>query len=124
MNLINYGNAEIAERTKLAAYYLFQYTGYENTLALWYCAEDIASFFARCGLLTDESVARVISSDRDGREYKSFVRHISYRLHLYTGILDDVYNWHTAEHLLASREWRGAIIFLAQNRGNSRDTDF
>jgi hypothetical protein len=101
------------ERTKLAAFYIFQYSGYENTLALWYCAEDIASFFERCQMYSDEDVQIVLRLNRNEREYRAFVRHIAYRLHLYLGIIDDLFNWQLAERLLENGEWRDAIIFLA-----------
>ena len=120
-NTLNHGNAEMIERTKLAAFYLFQYSGYENTLALWYCAEDIASFFERCRMYTEESVQVILQLHRSEREYRAFIRHISYRLHLYMGIIDDIYNWQLAERLLDNREWRDAIVFLAAGLHEMRE---
>ncbi|MCL2703646.1 MAG: hypothetical protein FWE91_08585 [Defluviitaleaceae bacterium] len=112
-NIINHGNAEMIERTKLASFYLWEYTGHENTLALWYCSEDIASFFERCQMYTEQSVLDIFHLNRNTREYRAFIRHIAYRLHLYTGIGDDGFNWNIAERLLDNRDWRDAIIFLA-----------
>jgi len=112
-NTFNHGNIEMIERTKMAAFYMFEYSGFEGTLALWYCVEDIASFFERCQIYTEEHVQKILCLNHNTREYRAFVRHISYRLHLYLGIIDDVYNWHLAERLLGNREWLDAIIFLA-----------
>jgi len=120
-NIINQGNAEMIEKTKLAAFYLWEYSGYENTMALWYCAEDIASFFERCQMYTDESVLAITRLNHSEREYRSFIRHIAYRLHLYTGIQDDGFNWQVSERLVDNREWREAIVFLASGMNALRD---
>jgi hypothetical protein len=97
----------------MAAFYLWEYTGCGNMLALWYCAEDIASFFERCQYFNDSVLQDVLSLNHMEREYKAFIRHIAYRLHLYTDVRDDRYNWYVAEKLVGNREWREAIIFLA-----------
>ena len=117
------------EHLKLAAFYLWQYTGYSNTQALWYCAEDIASFFERCQYTTEESVQKVMNLNRADRDYRAFIRHISYRLHLYTGIIDDSFNWQVTEKLLDNVEWRESIIALAaglstMRRGESPQDDY
>jgi hypothetical protein len=109
------------ERTKLAAYYLCEYSGNDNTLALWYCAEDIASLFERCQIYTEDGLQNVLRLHHSEREYKAFIRHVSFRLHLYLGIMDELYNWHLAERLLNNPEWRAAIIFLASEIHKMRE---
>ena len=39
------------EHTKLVAYYLWEHSGCENALNLWYASEDIASFFEQANIL-------------------------------------------------------------------------
>lgn len=111
----------IAEKTKLAAFYIWEQTKCPDTLALWYCAEDIASFFERCHIYGKEDLDGLLSINKNDREYKTFLRHISYRLHLYTGIQDDCYNWYATERLLENNDWREAIIFLAGSMKSLRD---
>jgi hypothetical protein len=104
---------DMTESTKLASFFLWEYSGHQNTLALWYCTEDIASFLDRGELYREERLQEVLRLNRNDREYRAFIRHLAYRVHLYTGIMDDGFNWYTAENLLRNGEWRSAICSLA-----------
>ena len=93
------------ESTKIAAYYLWEHTGYENALDLWYAAEDIACFFEQANILDTEMIDGIMGLGTASGGYIWFVRNIAYRLHLYTQIPDEFSNWFLAERLLAIPPW-------------------
>ena len=101
------------ENTKLAAYFLWEHTRLDNTLMLWYCAEDIACFLERSDILSSRRLEAVLSLDVYDLGYIEFVRHIAYRIYVYTGNCDALFNWFTAERLLGNGEWRQALICMA-----------
>ncbi|MDR1705881.1 MAG: hypothetical protein LBS19_14530 [Clostridiales bacterium] len=101
------------ESTKLAAFFLWEYSGHQNTLALWYCTEDIASFLDRSGAHCEDKMLEILRLNCNDREYRAFMRHLAYRIHVYTGVADDGFNWYAAERLLRNGEWRQAICRLA-----------
>ena len=101
------------EQTKLAAYYIWQYSGYENTKSLWYCVEDAASFLEHHQILDEAELGRVLSLPHTNHEYVEFMRQMAYRLHIFTGIADEGFNWHIAEQLYNITEWRAAVLAVA-----------
>jgi hypothetical protein len=107
-------NQSLFENTKLAAYFLWERTKSENTLNLWNCAEDIACFLEQSDMLAPEKVAGILSIGKYDLRYIQFVRHIAYRIYIYTGHESSVSNWYDAEALLENSEWRGALAKMAQ----------
>ena len=93
------------ECTKMVAYYLWEHTGYENALSLWYAAEDIACFFEQTNILELGMVDSIIRLGLRSEGYIWFLRHISYRLYLHTGNTDELANWYLAECLLGNPAW-------------------
>ena len=99
--------------TKLAAYFLWEYTGCENAFDLWLCAEDMACLFEQSGLIEPCGVEGIVSSGMYGLEYIEFVRTISYRIFQYTNRDDEWQNWFAAERLLNNGEWVDALTRIS-----------
>lgn len=97
----------------VAAYFLWEYTQSDNALGLWYCAEDIANFLERNGVITHDKLSGILSSDKDDVNYVDFVRQIAYRIYFYTNDSDDRSNWFIAETLLNNYEWQEVILSAA-----------
>lgn len=101
------------ESTKLASYHLWEYTNHDNALDLWYCAEDISCYLEQANIL-DEGMMHSIQHLGVGSEgYIWFVRHIAYRLYLYSRNHDDLANWYTAEKLIEDLSWVKSITEMA-----------
>ena len=98
---------------KLAAYHLWEYTHLDNTLRLWYCVEDIARFLKQSDILTIAQLDSILSQNVHDLGYIHFVRHIAYRIYIYTDNGDDLFNWLAAESLLGNREWKQSLIGMA-----------
>ena len=113
---------EMLEQTKLAAFFLWEYTKFENTLTLWYCTEDIASFLERCHIYKVQDMHDLILLNKNSKEYKAFVRHIAFRIFNHTKIEDTNFNWYTAEKLLNNAEWRRAITYMSNTFRIMRDS--
>jgi len=105
------------KNTKLAAYFLWEYTRLDNTLQLWYCAEDIACFLEQSDILSGEQLESILALNVYDLGYIQFVRHIAYRIYIYTGNDDALFNWYTAERLLGNGEWRQAVAYMASTYG-------
>ena len=103
----------LLKNTKVAAYFIWERTSSDNAMALWCCAEDIASFFERRGLLDAGSVAEITGLDKLDPEYVAFVRHVAFRLFIYTNRTDELTNWYDAEGLLNNAEWVAAVAAAA-----------
>lgn len=101
------------DKTKVAAYFLWEYTHYANSLNLWNCAEDIACYFERVQFESVDDIREVIKKGYKNEGYIDFVRNIAYRIYIYTGISNAHYNWIAAEKLLVNGEWCGAMIYMA-----------
>lgn len=114
-------NKDLYEKTKIVAYYLWECTGHENALSLWYCAEDLAHFFETREFFTVESIMLHTGGCYDIR-YIAFVRNIAFRIFVYTKNSDHLKNWYDAEALLGNKEWVDAVIQVAQIfHNNKRD---
>jgi len=100
----------VFDDAKKAAYFIWEYTKCENAISLWHCAEDIADFFASCGMISTEDILNFARKEKYSLEYISFVRHIAYRLYAYTGRDDETANWFDAEKLINNAEWVCAIV--------------
>lgn len=101
------------DSTKLAAYYLWEHTGCENALNLWYCAEDMACYFEQFNILEKQRVDAILRLGVYDPGYIQFVRHIAYRIYIYTNRTDDTANWYAAERLLANGEWTDALLDMS-----------
>jgi hypothetical protein len=101
------------ENTKVAAYFLWEYTGCDQALALWYCAEDLAAYFERKNYLQTSEVYDIMRENIYDIRRVAFVRHIAYRIHVYTGNHDKLANWYAAERLLDNGEWLSAVCAIA-----------
>jgi hypothetical protein len=101
------------ESTKIVAYFLWEHSGYDNALDLWYAAEDIACFFEQANILDTEMVDSIVGLGIASGGYIWFVRHIAYRLHLYTQTTDELINWFLAERLIAIPAWIESLTDMA-----------
>jgi hypothetical protein len=106
-------NNKLFAHTKLAAYFLWEYTGNDNTLKLWRCAEDIAEFLQSSGILSPDRVVSILRLGIYDLGYINFVRHIAYRIYIHTENEDSLANWFVAERLLSNAEWRQAVTDMA-----------
>ena len=102
------------ENTKLASYFLWEYTQGENALGLWVCAEDIAYYLEVAGIFTPRQIGEIKERGVYSAEYIVFVRHIAFRIYIYTGRSEADANWFAAERLLANGEWCLAITQIAK----------
>jgi hypothetical protein len=113
---------KLFECTKITAYFLWEYTGCSNALALWYCAEDLGAHFERKGYNQLADIIDILKEDVHNLRRIAFVRHIAFRIYVYTGNHDKLANWYTAEKLLHNSEWLEAVLAIAsiyhENRGN------
>ena len=107
-------NEHVMDRTKQAAYFLWEYTQHDNPLDHWYCAEDIACFFEEYEIFNQESIDQIIRGGRYDRSYIGFLRHIAFRIYIYTNQENPLVNWFAAERLIENLEWSGAICSIAQ----------
>ena len=115
-------NVELFDNTKLAAYFVWEVTGCANALALWYCAEDTAGLLERMGVRTAAQIDAIVRLGQADPGYVSFLRHIAFRLYIYTGCADAAANWYAAERLAANTEWRRAMAAMAGLLHASRET--
>jgi hypothetical protein len=107
-------NGGLYENTKVAAYFLWEQTQCESALDLWYCAEDIACYFDRKGIFTVSQVDDIKRLGVYNMDYVSFVRHLAFRIYIYTNRIDSETNWYAAERLLAVNEWIHALVCMAK----------
>jgi len=101
------------DNTKVASYFLWEHAQCNKALDLWYCAEDIARYFVSEGLCTISSVNALLDLDYYNIKYIAFVRHIAFRIHIYSGCDNELHNWYTAERLLGLNEWVDALVNMA-----------
>jgi len=106
-------NDELFECTKMAAYFLWEHTGCDNALSLWYCAEDIACYLEQNSIFSYENVNDIIELGYENAAYIYFVRHIAFRIYIYTNCDDALTNWFAAERLLDIDEWIKSITTMA-----------
>ena len=102
------------DNTKLASYFLWEYTKGENALSLWVCAEDIAHYLETTGIFSSGQIDYIKNKGIYSYEYIGFVRHIAYRIYIYTNNCDAEYNWFSAEKLLCNGEWCAAVTQIAK----------
>ncbi len=115
----------LIEKTKVAAYLLWEKTKHDNPLHHWYCSEDIACFFEKWNILDENSIVRIIQKGVYDLGYIEFIRHIAYRIYIYTNNNDDFFNWLCAENLIKNGEWRQSIISMALIYNlEKKDADF
>ena len=100
-------------QTKQAAYCLWEHIGFVSALNCWYCAEDMAVFFAASGLTEPASVEAIRQINKEDPAYIRFVRHMAFRIYVYANRDDALANWFAAEHLLADGEWQRALTAMA-----------
>jgi hypothetical protein len=118
-------NAKLFEYTKLASYFLWEYTHYDNALKLWYCAQDMAACMKRAGIASHADIDAIKNKGMRDAAYVSFVRHIAYRIYIYSKNDDAVANWYNAEKLLTNYEWCAAMagITAVSGRDGQADTE-
>lgn len=101
------------ECAKISAYHLWEHTGCDNALHLWYAAEDIAAFFEQSNILEVQMVDGIKKLGPTSEGYIWFVRNIAYRLHIYTNNVNELDNWFLVEGLLDSGTWVESIVEMA-----------
>ncbi len=98
------------ENTKITAYYLWEYTKFDNALNLWHCAEDIAYYFEINDLLTFQQVLQITQSSKHETQYIDFIRNIAFRIHICTGCNNALHNWYIAERVIFNHECLVALL--------------
>jgi hypothetical protein len=106
-------NTKLFEHTKLASYFLWEYTHYDNALKLWHCAQDMAGYMKRAGITSHTDIEAIKNKGTHDPAYVSFVRHIAFRIYIYTNNDDALANWYSAEKLLNNYEWCVAAAGIA-----------
>lgn len=104
---------ELHESMKKATYCLWEHTNNQNALKLWYCAEEIAHYFQKNGILNRDTIDDIFMLGKDNSRYVDFVRNISYRIYDYTESENTYRNWFMAENLIKNNEWCNAILNIA-----------
>jgi len=107
-------NDILFENTKIAAYFLWEATGCGNALGLWTCAEDIGSGLEARGVLSPDKMNAITDMGLYSSEYIGLIRHIAFKIFVYTGQRDQEANWFIAEALARSYEWRESITHIAR----------
>jgi len=107
-------NDLLFHNTKIAAYFLWEATGCENALGLWTCAEDIGSGLEDRDILSPEIINAIADKGLYSSEYIGLIRHIAYKIYVYTGQSDRESNWFIAEALARSYEWRASVTQIAR----------
>lgn len=106
--------SKLYEATKVASYFLWEYTKCQNALSLWYCAEEIAFFLESRNIIYKEQIKRYTMLPKDDYEYIAFMRHIAYRIFIFTNNPDANHNWYVAEKLAQNGEWLDEICTTAR----------
>ena len=101
------------EHTKLASYCLWELTGYDGALDLWYAVEDIAAFFEQANIVEAGMVDSIRGLGPGSEGYVWFVRNIAFRLHVYTRNEDGLTNWFLVEQLLVNPTWVNNLTAMA-----------
>ena len=118
-------NDDLLRSTRIVSYFLWEHTGSDRALGLWYCAEDLACYFEQMGILDVEKVDEFRKLGVNDPSYVHFMRHIAFRIYLYTGCDDADTNWYTAERLVKINEWATALVETARiYRNGKADRDF
>ena len=107
-------NENLFDNTKMASYFLWEYTKNENALGMWTCAEDIANYLEVSGIFTTGQITEIKDFGLYSFEYIGFVRHIAFRIYIYTGNCHAETNWFTAEKLLDNNEWCESVTQIAK----------
>jgi len=117
--------SDLFDSTKLVAYYLWEETGCERALELWYCAEDIACYLARANILDRAMIVSIRELNPQDEGYLYFVRHLAFRLFIYTGNTNCWANWFFAENLISNESWiehiTGMATILHSDKGRMRE---
>jgi hypothetical protein len=101
------------EATRVAAYFIWEYTQNDHAMSHWCCAEDFSLFLSCCGYTSAENFEAELGNGRYTPEYEYIVRHLAYRLYVYTNNGDELTNWYAAERLLENAEWRNSVLEIA-----------
>ncbi len=118
-------SGNLFEYTKIASYFLWESTGCEHALDLWYCAEDIACYFEQMGILSESRVAAIKQLGVYDAAYIHFMRHVAYRIYIYTNRPDPDVNWFAGEGLINNSEWVTALVGMASvYRSEKTNRDF
>ncbi len=104
---------DLMDWTKIAAYFLWEYTGHDNPLIHWYCVEDMACCLESNNILTINDIDEIKKRGLYDLKYVEFVRKIAYRIYFYTTRDDSLANWFSAERLINNGEWCQAILNIA-----------
>ena len=104
---------DLFNSTKIASYFIWEYTRCDIAMNMWYCAEDTANYFERGGYTDKQLVRQIVMLDPNHAQYIDFIRHIAFRLYIYTNRADELSNWLDAEKLARCGEWLDAIIDMA-----------
>jgi len=107
-------NTQLFDSTKVTAYFLWEYTQCDNALGLWTCAEDIANYMEFAGIFSPEKIKEITDNGLFSFEYIGFLRHIAFRIHVYSRQEDAETNWFAAERLINNYEWCVSVTQIAQ----------
>ena len=111
------------DATNKAAYHIWEASKNENALNIWYCAEDLASWFEKNGILSRQDVQNIRSQGNDSYEYTNLIRNIAFRVYIYTTNNNQLDNWFTAEVLVNGWTWVDSITDMAKYYSESKESD-
>ena len=110
------------ECTRVVAYYLWEHTGCDNAFEMWCAAEDIACFFEQANILEQEMISSIKGLGAASEGYVWFMRHVSFRLYVYTNNPDHLTNWYLVEQLINIPELVQNLTEMATIlRSNAKD---
>ena len=122
---VEFMDSNLFDATNKAAYFLWDTTKHGNALEVWYCAEDIGSFFERSNILTLNDLNNITDLPHSDGRYVNFIRNIAFRIFLFTDCDDHIVNWYATETLLHNGEWVTKILEMATIfRNHKTDSDF
>ncbi len=113
---------DLMDWTKIAAYFLWEYTAYDNPLTLWYCVEDMACCLESRNITTAAALDEIKKRGVYDFGYVEFVRKIAFRIYIYTNREDSLANWFAAEKLINNGEWCHAIINVASTYAKEKES--
>lgn len=115
-------NEFLMEKTKIAAYFLWEETKHDHPLNHWYCAEDIACFLEESLVFDAATIEGIVRRGVYDISYIQFIRHIAYRIYVYTNQTDADTNWFAAERLVANAEWCAAVTDMSKTYNMEKDS--
>ena len=109
--------------TNQTAYHIWEASKSDNALNVWYCAEDIASWFEKNGLFTQQDIIDIRDKGSKSYEYTDLIRNIAFRIYIYTCNDNQLDNWFASELLINDEVWINSVTAMARYYLESKASD-